>query len=94
MGDFGLWLKRFELYAKRAALPKEQWTRELVPLLEDEPFRVVDQLSLTELSDYDAVVARLKQQFAPSGNEFEWQLRFQNRTQSTSESNSLGHYVC
>ncbi len=85
-GDFGLWLKRFELYAKRAAFPKEHWTRELVPLLEDEPFRVVDQLGLTESTDYDAVVARLKQQFAPSGNEFEWQLRFQNRVQDTSES--------
>ena len=30
------------------------WTRELVPLLEDEPFRVVDQLGLTESTDYDA----------------------------------------
>ena len=85
-GDFELWLKRFELYAKRAAFPREQWTREFVPLLEDEPFRVVDQLGLTESSDYDAVVARLKQQFAPSGNEFEWQLRFQNRVQGISES--------
>ena len=85
-GDFELWLKRFALYAKRAAFPREQWTRELVPLLEDEPFRVVDQLGLTELSDYDAVVARLKQQFAHSGNEFEWQLRFQNRVQGISES--------
>ena len=70
-GGFELWLKRFELYAKRAAFPKEQWTKELIPLLEDEPFRVVDQLDLTESTNYDAVVARLKQQFAPSGNEFE-----------------------
>ena len=37
-GDFELWLKRFELYANRAVFPREQWTRELVPLLEDEPF--------------------------------------------------------
>ena len=55
-----------------------------MPLLEDEPFRVVDQLGLAESSDYDVVV-RLKKQFAPSGNEFEWQLRFQNRVQGISE---------
>ena len=82
-GDFELWLKHFKLYAKRAAFPKEQWTNELVPLLEDEPFQVVDQLGLSESTDYDAVVVRLKQQF---GNEFEWQLRFQKRIQGANES--------
>ena len=57
-----------------------------MPLFEDEPFQVVDQLGLIESADYDAVVAWLKQQFAPSGNEFEWQLRFQNCVQGISES--------
>ena len=57
--DFELWLKCFELYVKRAEFPKEQWTRELLPLLDDEPFRVIDQLGLTESTDYDAAVARL-----------------------------------
>ena len=54
-GEFELWLKRFELYAKRAAFPREQWTQELMPLFEDEQFRVVDQLGLTESAVYDTV---------------------------------------
>ena len=32
------------------------------------------------------MVARLRQQFAPAGNEFEWQLRLQNRIQNAEES--------
>ena len=47
---------------------------------------MVDQLGLTESTDYDAVAAQLKQQFASFGNEFERQLQFQNHVQGTSES--------
>ena len=39
--DLDLWLKCFEKYVKQTKIAKEQWTGELLPLLEDEPFRVV-----------------------------------------------------
>ena len=41
-----LWLKRFELYVRQIGLPEEQWAAELLPLLDDEAFRVVPQLGL------------------------------------------------
>ena len=46
--DLELWLKRFEPYAKQTSVPEEQWSKELISLLEDEPFRVVAQLGLLE----------------------------------------------
>ena len=39
--DLELWLKWFEMYIKQARIPEEQWTGELLPLLNDEPFRVI-----------------------------------------------------
>ena len=35
-GDSELWLTCFEMYAKQTSIPEEQWTCELLPLLEDE----------------------------------------------------------
>ena len=84
--DLELWIKRFELYVRRIGVAKEQWTVELLPLLDDAPFRVIDQLGLVESADYDAVIAQLKRQYSPSGNEFEWQFRLQNRAQKPGES--------
>ena len=84
--DLELWIKRFELYVRRIGVAKEQWTVELLPLLDDAPFRVIDQLGLVESADYDAVIAQLKRQYSPSGNEFEWQFRLQNRSQKPGES--------
>ena len=84
--DLELWMKQFELYVKRIGVAKEQWTRELLPLLDDEPFRVIDQLGLVESTDYDAMIAHLKQQYSLAGNEFEWQFRLQKRVQRSGES--------
>ena len=38
-----------------------------------EPFRVVSQLGLVTTDDYKAIKEELQQQFAPVGNEVEWQ---------------------
>ena len=40
-GDLDLWLKLFEMYARQANIPVDQWVKELLSLLEDEPFGVV-----------------------------------------------------
>ncbi len=83
--DLELWLTRFELYARGAAVPEAEWKTEL-PLLDDEPFRVVNQLGLVEAGSYEEVKATLKRQFAPEGDVFEWQHRLQNCVQGPSES--------
>ena len=59
--DIELWLTRFELYVRELGIAQNQWTRELLPLLEDEPFRVVTQLGLVHSTDYKAVTTGLRQ---------------------------------
>ena len=83
--DLDLWLKRFELYVRRIELPEEQWAAELLPLLDDEAFRVVSQLGLESSTDYGAITASLKHQFSPKGNELEWQHKLQTRRQQPGE---------
>jgi hypothetical protein len=39
--DLELWIKWFEMYVRCVGVAKEQWTRELLPLLDDEPFRII-----------------------------------------------------
>ena len=84
--DLPLWLTRFELNVRQAKIPEEQWTCELLPLLEDVPFRIVSQQGQATSTDYQAVVRCLKNQFSPDGNELEWQFRLQQRTQKPEES--------
>ena len=38
--DLVLWLKRFEMYVRKIEVDENQWSSELLPLLEDGPFRV------------------------------------------------------
>ena len=83
--DLQLWLLRFELYVREANISAAQRVKELLPLLEDEPFRVVNQQGLVGSENYDAVKACLLQRFAPDGSELEWQFLLQNRTQKQSE---------
>ena len=87
--DIELWLTRFELYVRELGIAQNQWTRELLPLLEDEPFRVVTQLGLVHSTDYKAVTTGLWQQFAVEGNELEWQHQLQSHTQRPRERNLL-----
>ena len=84
--DLPLWLTRFELNVRQAKIPEEQWTCELLPLLEDVLFRIVSQQGQATSTDYQAVVRCLKNQFSPDGNELEWQFRLQQRTQKPEES--------
>lgn len=83
--DLKLWLTRFEMYAEQAKLPRDQWTKELLPLLDDGPLRVVAQQGLTKSEEYQAVVRCLKAQYAPEGNQLEWQMKFQRRAQKSGE---------
>lgn len=83
--DFTLWIARFEMYAGEAEIPPEKWTKELLSLLEDEPFRTAQQLGLKESGNYTIVKNSLQQQFAPEGNELEWQYRLQSRCQGAGE---------
>ena len=68
-----------------AKIPDEKRTSELIPLLEDEPFRVVVQQGLVDSTDYDVVVQCLRRQYDPEGNELEFQCRFQQRVQLSGE---------
>ncbi len=72
-GDFNLWIRRFEIYLAEAAIPGEKRARELLSLLEDEPFRVVAQLGLADDNDYEALKKQLQQHYSPEGSELEWQ---------------------
>lgn len=83
--DLQLWLLRFELYVREAAIPSGQRVKELLSLLEDEPFRVVSQQGLLESESYDSVKSCLLQRFSPEGNELEWQFHLQNRLQKPNE---------
>ena len=83
--DLELWLTRFELNVREARIPEDQWTKELLPLLEDEPFRVIAQLGLVQSTDYEAVITGLHQQISSEGTELEWQYRLQSRTQKSGE---------
>ena len=85
-GDCELWVSRFELYVLQANISEGLWTKELLTLLEDEPFRVVSRQGLAYSNDYKAVCACLQQHFAPVGNELEWQFKIQNRVQKVGES--------
>ena len=53
--DWGLWISRFERYVKEAKVPDLERVKELLPLLEDEQFRLVVQNGLLESTDYAAV---------------------------------------
>ena len=83
--DFEIWFTRFEMYVKQAKIPEEQWTGELLPLLDDGPFRVICQQGLVNSTDYKAVIKCLQIQYAPEGNELEWQFKLQSRIQQPGE---------
>ena len=70
-GDLDLWLKRFEKYLKQTKIAEDRWTSELLPLLDDEPFRKISQQGLVDSSDHKAVVKCLRTQYASEGNELE-----------------------
>ena len=52
--DLFLWLTCFEMYATKAEIPERWWTKELLPLLAEGPFRLVPG-GFGELQGGDAV---------------------------------------
>ena len=51
--DLDLWITRFEMYLKQAKIAEEQWTAELLPMLDDELFRSFATRSLHFFSVQD-----------------------------------------
>ena len=84
-GDFTLWCKRFELCYTRAKIPEGDLKKELLSLIEDGSFRIVDKLGLVEEGDYKEILKCLRKRFVPEGNELEWQFCLQNRSQRSGE---------
>ena len=89
--DWGLWISRFERYVKEAKVPDLERVKELLPLLEDEPFRLVVQNGLLESTDYAAVQDCLRCRYGHEGTELEWQVKLQARVQQRDE--SLVEYI-
>eukprot|EP00731_Ephydatia_muelleri_P035359 Em0116g11a len=72
--DWSLWISRFERYVKEARVPDSERVKELLPLLEDEPLRLVVQYGLSESADYAAVHECLQCRYGHDGTELEWQV--------------------
>ena len=85
-GDWKLWLSRFEMYATQAKIAKDSWSKELLSLLEDEPYRMVTHHGLAQTGDYVAVCDCIQRSYAPLGSELEWQLKVRTRVQKVGES--------
>ena len=80
-------MKRFTLYTEEALIPQAKLARELVSLLEDEPFRVVSQLDLaSEHLSFQDVVTCLEQHYGPQTNALQRQHQLLNRKQGSDES--------
>eukprot|EP00731_Ephydatia_muelleri_P036715 Em0310g4a len=89
--DWSLWISRFERYVKEAKVPDSERVKELLPLLEDEPLRLVVEYGLSESADYAAVHECLQCRYGHDGTELEWQVKFQARVQQRDE--SLVEYI-
>eukprot|EP00731_Ephydatia_muelleri_P037077 Em0391g6a len=84
--DWELWLIRFEAYADEAKIGKGDRGKELLSLLDDEPFRLVYQNGLVESKDYSAVCECLTLRYGKTGMGLEWQIKLQCRVQRPGES--------
>ena len=74
------------MYATQANIAEDSWTKELLLLLEDKPYRVVTHHGLAQSDDYDAVCDCIQQSYDPLGSELEWQLKVRTRVQKVAES--------
>eukprot|EP00731_Ephydatia_muelleri_P003023 Em0001g3023a len=74
------------MYATQAKIAKDSWSKELLSLLEDEPYRTVTHHGLAQTGDYDAVCDCIQRSYAPLGSELEWQLKVRTRVQKVGES--------
>ena len=83
--DFNLWLQRFELYVAEAGIREIMQGKELLSLLDDEPFRIASQIGLVAEVNPEVVKTSLREQFCPVGNELEWQLKLHERRQKSNK---------
>ena len=86
-GDFALWLRRFEAYARSVKIPVGQMCDSLLALLDDAAFRAFDLLGLSdeEKTDYKKLIAALSRRFASVAGEAELRFQLGQRCQQTSE---------
>ena len=77
---------RFDAYADEAKIGKEDRGKEMLSLLDDEPFRLVYQNGLVESKDYSAVCECLTLRYGKTGMGLEWQMKLQCRVQRPGES--------
>ena len=92
-GDFALWVRRFEAYARTVKIPNAQMCDALLALLDDDTFRVFDllQLPTATVADYKRLVEALKSRFAPTAGEAE--LRFQLGRQCQQPTQTLDQFT-
>ena len=57
--DFNLWIRRVDLYFEEADVPVAKRARELLALLDDASYRVVDLLGLMDSGDYGVSATNL-----------------------------------
>ena len=72
---------RFELYTGEAKIPDGEQVKELLPLLDDEPFRAVRQMGLVGSTEYAAVKECSQLRYGQSGSKLKWQFKLQGRVQ-------------
>ena len=79
------------VYVQDAKVQASERVKELLPLLEDEPLRLVVQNDLSESADCSTVRDCLKCRYGLEGTEMEWQAKFQTQVQQRGE--SLVEYI-
>ena len=58
----------FELYVARVTIPRTEWAKEALSLLDNGPFCVVSHLGLVDSDDYDVVKKCLQQRYVPAAS--------------------------
>ena len=81
--DFELWTRRFESYCRAAKVADGLKCDVLLAALDDDAFRAVDALGLSDevQADYSQLMAELEGCFAPTMSQFELQFRLRHRLQ-------------
>ncbi len=86
-GDFALWVRRFEAYARAVKIPDAQLCDAVFALLDDGAFRAFDLLGLTreQSADYKELVGALTKRFSPDAGEPELRFKLGKRNQQATE---------
>ena len=81
--DFELWTRRFESYCRAAKVADGLKCDVLLAALDDDAFRAVDVLGLSDevRTDYTQLMSALEGRFAPTTSQFELRFRLRRRIQ-------------